>query len=374
MKPIFLAITIGLAIWASYPTEAASDVEYSRVPWSGIQAHVVSVNLNSPDLRVTVSLAKNGAGTSESFSSMLNRLQPAAAITGTFFCTRSLLPTGDIVIEGIPVYTGCLGKSVCITPFNTAEFVPYKQGHRSGWAGFETVLSAGPTLVQNRAVCLFPRDEGFSDPALFGKKRRAAIGITADNKLLMVTVDTPVYLRTLGYVMLHLGAIDAVDLDGGSSSALYCNGRQITRPGRMLTNLIVVYDNQNDYYAHRQALAPQFREPWIEGTKPLYALNPFDKKVQSVQNPDVRVLGMLTEYRQLVTTAADQKPIILTPRTTASPVKPSTAPIDLTPCLLQVVLPNNKTWPQVLYKKPTDKKNKDYPCLTPERSHSIMSA
>jgi exopolysaccharide biosynthesis protein len=31
-------------------------------------------------------------------------------------------------------------------------------------------------------------------------------------------------------------------LDGGSSSALYSNGQFITKPGRKLTNLILVYD------------------------------------------------------------------------------------------------------------------------------------
>ena len=260
MRPIFLTILAVTAIWASCSVVLGSDVEYSRASWNGVPVHVVTANLNSPDLKVTVSLAKGGPGSSESFSSMLKRTGPAAAITGTFFCTRSLLPTGDIIIEGMPVYTGCLGKGVCITPYNTVEFVPYRQGHLSRWQGFETVLCAGPTLVQDGRILLFPRDEGFSDPNLFGKKKRTAIGVTDMNRLLMVVVDTPVHLRTLAKIMVHLGAVEAVDLDGGSSSALYCDGRRISAPGRSLTNLLVVYDNETDYFEHRQALAPQFRD------------------------------------------------------------------------------------------------------------------
>ena len=260
MRLGFLFVTIVLLAWASCPTGAASNVAYSRSSWNGIPVHVVFANLNSPDLKVTVSLAENGAGRSESFSSMLSRVRPAAAVTGTFFCTRSLLPTGDIVIEGMRVHAGSVGTGICFTPEKTVEFVPFSAGQRSGWQGYETVLCAGPRLVQNGSLFLIPREEGFTDPALFGKKKRTALGVTDSNKLLLVVVDRPIYLRTLAKIMLHLGAVDAVDLDGGSSSALYCNGRLISRPGRNLTNLLVVYDSLTDYYHHRQALAPQLRE------------------------------------------------------------------------------------------------------------------
>ena len=239
--------------------QAEQNIAYSKVLINGARVHVVSVNLNSPDLKVTVSLTKNGSGSTESFTSMLNRLQPAAAITGTFFCTRSLQPTGDIVIEGIKVHEGVIGTGVCFTPENTVQYLPYRSGHRTGWEGYDTVLCAGPTLVRNGSIFLIPRDQGFTDPGLFGRKKRTALGTTMNNKLLLVVVDTPILLRTLARIMLDLGAVNAVDLDGGTSSALYQNGRTISHPGRKLTNLLVVYDSLYDYYHHRQALAPQFR-------------------------------------------------------------------------------------------------------------------
>jgi hypothetical protein len=257
----FLSVAIVLLAWANCPAATGSSIAYSTTTWNGIPVHFVSVNLNSPDLKVTVSLAEDGPGSSESFHSMLRRTRPAAAVTGTFFCTRSLLPTGDIVIEGRQVYSGSLGKGVCITSDNNVEFVPYREGRRSGWQGYQTVLCAGPTLVQDGKVFLSPKTEGFTDPGLFGQKRRTAIGVTPGNKLLLVSVDRPIYLRSLAKIMLHLGAVDAVDLDGGSSSALYCNGRFVSRPGRRLTNLLVVYDSLTDYHQRRYALAPQFRNP-----------------------------------------------------------------------------------------------------------------
>lgn len=234
------------------------NIAYSRVSWSGTPVDVVSINLNSPDLKVTISLAKNGTGTSESFTSMLDRVKPDAAITGTFFCTRSLKPTGDIVMEGTRIHTGSVGTGICFTPKNTVEFVPYAIGHRTKWQGYDTVLCAGPTLVKKGKVFLSPRDQGFRDPGLFGKKKRTAIGVTANNKLLLVAVKTPMQLRTLAKIMLSLGAVEAVDLDGGSSSALHCNGKLISSPGRKLTNLLVVYGSLTDYYQHRPKLAPGF--------------------------------------------------------------------------------------------------------------------
>ncbi len=42
------------------------------------------------------------------------------------------------------------------------------------------------------------------------------------------------------YVMKALGAKDALNLDGGGSSALYLNGSYLVGPGRSLPNAIVL--------------------------------------------------------------------------------------------------------------------------------------
>ena len=166
------------------------------------------------------------------------------------------------------VHKGVVGTGVCFTPNNTVRYMPIKSGHLTGWEGYETVLCAGPTLVKDGSIFLCPKDQGFTDPGLFGKTKRTAMGTTANNKLILVVVDTPIQLRTLARIMLKLGAIDAVDLDGGTSSALYHNGRTISHPGRRLTNLLVVYDSLTDYYHHRQALAPQLRNTVAAEPKP----------------------------------------------------------------------------------------------------------
>jgi len=43
--------------------------------------------------------------------------------------------------------------------------------------------------------------------------------------------------------MINLGAVEAMNLDGGASSALYANGSIITQPGRKLSTVLAVYDD-----------------------------------------------------------------------------------------------------------------------------------
>lgn len=187
---------------------------------------------------------------------MLSRLQPVAAITGTFFCVQSLHPVGDIVVDGKLVNLGSVGTGICFTPTNTLHFRPFKYARATDWAGYTSVICAGPRLLTNGLVTVYPWAEGFRDGSLYRKAARSAIGVTKHNKLLMVTVNRPIYLSKLARIMRALGAVDAVNLDGGGSTALYCKGRVPSHPSRRLTNLIVVYDSPEKFARIKPHLAP----------------------------------------------------------------------------------------------------------------------
>jgi hypothetical protein len=62
-----------------------------------------------------------------------------------------------------------------------------------------------------------------------------------------VTVKEGVTLRRLAMALQALGAYHAVALDGGTSTAMSFGGRVIARPGRALTNLLVVYADRGRY-------------------------------------------------------------------------------------------------------------------------------
>lgn len=251
-RKLLIAILLASIAQASV---SASSVVYERVKKGRTYAHLVTVNLTDTRTRVTVALARGGLGRGESFKSMVRRTRPAAAITGTFFDTRTLLPTGDIGVFGKIVHTGCIGSALCIDSRNKATVVPIAVGRKSGWAGYETVLCCGPALVSKGSAAICVRYQGFGG-SLKAPATRTAVGITRSGKLLLVAVNRKTTLRGVARLMLALGARDALLLDGGSSTGFYANNGYAANPVRKLTNLLVVYSKSNDYARAKVALVP----------------------------------------------------------------------------------------------------------------------
>jgi hypothetical protein len=97
------------------------------------------------------------------------------------------------------------------------------------------VLGAGPLLVKNGQVVLDAAGEGFSPAFRQQAALRSAIGQTATGQILLATIalipggPMPT-LQEMADLMVSLGAMDAVNLDGGSSSSLYLGGKVLNRP------------------------------------------------------------------------------------------------------------------------------------------------
>ena len=240
-------------------TAGRSSITYAKRKVGGVVAHVVTINLNDLDVKLTPVIASRGIGASEGFGSIVSRTRPTAAITGTFFDTRSLRPVGDIVVDGEMVCRGFVGTAIGIGWNNEVEFIPTKRGQICEWSTFQSVIVAGPMLLSGGRKSVYPRGEGFRDRKLYSEGIRAAVGLTASNKLLLVTTKQRVYLSRLAKVMRALGARDAATLDGGGSTALYYRGRYLSHPSRRLTNLLLAYDNLTAYEQARQRLLPRPR-------------------------------------------------------------------------------------------------------------------
>ncbi len=216
----------------------------------GVGVNLVTVNPKATDVRIVLGLAKGtvlseGKFGREAFGDMVRRFRPRVAINGTYFDLRTNEPVGALVVEGRLIYDGICSSTLLVNEQGEAwiEYHLGKMGRNLGWErDIRTALCSGPMLVHNGQISLKPYDEGFGDPSLFALARRSAVGVTADGKLLIVTVHTPVTLNKLAHIMLRLGAVDAMNLDGGSSSALYSNGKFVTLPERPLTNLLLIYD------------------------------------------------------------------------------------------------------------------------------------
>ncbi|MCS7300218.1 MAG: phosphodiester glycosidase family protein [Fimbriimonadales bacterium] len=232
------------------------QLAYRKV--GGVPVRYVIADLNNPNVRVGVVTARR-LGSDESIWDLLARSRPTAAVTGTYFSTTNKLPVGDIVIEGERVHFGGVGTALCITYDNQVRFIRQRLHRQRDWSQYRLVLGAGPRLLLNGQVALYPPGEGFRDKRVYARGKRVAVGVTKHNKLLLAVVEQPISLRRLAWVMRGLGATDAIALDGGGSCFLYYRRMVKVFPKRKLTNLLVVYEDSAEYDARVPRLKPQNR-------------------------------------------------------------------------------------------------------------------
>lgn len=102
------------------------------------------------------------------------------------------------------------------------------------------MISVGPKLVsEGMADVNFERDR-MTDPNMTQyAAQRSFIGQKADGTIVMGTAAN-VTMYDLADLLVAIGIHEAMNLDGGASSGLYLNGKYITRPGRNLSNALVV--------------------------------------------------------------------------------------------------------------------------------------
>jgi hypothetical protein len=222
--------------------------------------NVVEADLADPEVRLGAMVARGGIGTAEAFRQMVRRARPTAAITGTFFGIHDHIPTGDLVINGKPLFRGFIGTAVAITEGNLVSFIPTQyKGGATDWSLYDTVIRGGPRLVDSGTVTMTARSEGFLTLPVSARRTRTAVGLTRDNRLQFVAVRQGITLWELAKVMRAIGAYHAVALDGGTSTAMYFAGNYVANPGRGLTNVLMIYHRRAQFDAMRQQFAAGYQ-------------------------------------------------------------------------------------------------------------------
>jgi len=232
------------------------SIRFWQTGAAGVPVKVISVDLNDPNIKVSAVMARYGNGTSEPFRQMIERANPNVAVTGTFFSLNDLQPVGDIVIDGSLVHFGGMGTALCITPANRAEMVTCQWGRHHDWSPYDFVVACGPRLLREGRVVLDPHAERFQDKHMLAPNSRIAVGITRGNTLFFAMTHAPISLGRLARVMRSLGAMEAMNLDAGTSTGFYYNGATLAKPGRKLTNMIVVYGRRDRYERALDQLVP----------------------------------------------------------------------------------------------------------------------
>lgn len=104
------------------------------------------------------------------------------------------------------------------------------------WDNVVHAVGGGPCLVKNGEIYVTTLGEEFGSDVAGGRAPRTAIGMTKDGKALLLVVDgrrrTSVgfSLLELAQFMLELGAVDAMNLDGGGSSQMIVGSHTVNVP------------------------------------------------------------------------------------------------------------------------------------------------
>jgi len=155
------------------------------------------------------------------------------------------VPVGGSVLQGIGSAAQWLTAHAAVGQrVHVDETVRDTAGHRLLLGRDDSIVSAAPTLVRNGRVDIDAATEGTVDPQdlSFGyawanvRQPRTMAGIDARGRLLLVTVDGRLTGGSEGFTiseaahfMRSLGAVQALNLDGGGSSAFTVNGTLVNR-------------------------------------------------------------------------------------------------------------------------------------------------
>ena len=156
------------------------------------------------------------------------------------------VPAGGWVIQGIGAAGAWLARYAVVgRHLSVSERIADTAGHTIPLTSGVSVGSAAPVLVSNGRVAIDADSEGVlvpGDPS-FGyawaeePQPRTSAGINRSGDLILVTVDgrqpgfsEGVTLAEEASLMLSLGAVSAMNLDGGGSTAMAVKGRLVNRP------------------------------------------------------------------------------------------------------------------------------------------------
>ncbi|MFQ3550343.1 MAG: phosphodiester glycosidase family protein, partial [Armatimonadota bacterium] len=121
----------------------------------------------------------------------------------------------------------------------------------------QQAVGGGPMLVKDSTVYVDWSAQGFNDSFSNRRHPRTAIGVTKDNKLILLTVDgrqsisRGMTLQELANYMLKIGCVNAMNLDGGGSTSMSIGGWIINSPSegseRPVANALLVYAKPQIY-------------------------------------------------------------------------------------------------------------------------------
>jgi hypothetical protein len=182
----------------------------------------------------------------------------------TYFPTRAAfgeMPGGDIVAAwAYPVGAGNTITRYPLPSPNDSAKAPLPQPDANFPAGGQSwnplkAIGGGPMLIKNASKIITATEEIFdagSGINATGNAPRTAVAKLADGKVALMVIDgrsatsRGVTLSELADILLNLGATEAMNLDGGGSSAMVVNGAVVNVPSdgaqRSVPSVLMIKD------------------------------------------------------------------------------------------------------------------------------------
>ena len=117
------------------------------------------------------------------------------------------------------------------------EAEPLDAAQKKFFATAEDITNGVPRLIKNRRVNVTWQEEKAARTFAESRHPRTAVAKLKNGKLLMVTVDgrqpnvsVGMNLNELAEFLLELGAVDAMNLDGGGSTTMVLRGKVVNTP------------------------------------------------------------------------------------------------------------------------------------------------
>lgn len=113
-------------------------------------------------------------------------------------------------------------------------------------------VGAGPQILKNAEVAISGQQENFQDDIILGRAPRTAVGLTEANHLLIMTIDgrqselsVGMTLEEAALTLKELGAVEAINLDGGGSARMVIRGFTMSNPSekRPISNGVLIENN-----------------------------------------------------------------------------------------------------------------------------------
>jgi len=232
-------------------TVAATGYSYQTVDTERgrFTAYVIKIPLR--DVKVKTVSASSGSCKdncdTKSLAEYVKDSGGFAGMNGSYFCPPDYSScSGKINSTDFGIYDSNEGKwehkdalswsKTGLITFNGTSVSFYKKSTDYGGGGVTAGISNYPSLLKDGEIVV--NDGDLSSYQKDVKGPRGVIGVGGENLYLVIVNGATV--RDAAYVVRTLGAKNALNLDGGGSSAMYVNGRYAVGPGRSLPNAVVL--------------------------------------------------------------------------------------------------------------------------------------